>query len=139
MSDRENPVIAAPEPKAHPPLTNQDWWPDQVDVSKLHAQSPQANPLGDNGPVARSVADVSYETLVLRFANTGVNGHVQLGNGIAQQPAPQVAVAPAPVKAEVKAATPPVDTSGQPTSWSAVGASSRPSAAPPRRAPSTPA
>jgi catalase-peroxidase len=46
VSDSENPVIAAPEPKAHPPLTNQDWWPDQVDVSKLHTQSPQANPLG---------------------------------------------------------------------------------------------
>jgi catalase-peroxidase len=46
VSDSENPVIAAPEPKAHAPLTNQDWWPDQVDVSKLHAQPPQANPLG---------------------------------------------------------------------------------------------
>jgi catalase-peroxidase len=46
VSDSENPVIAAPEPKAHAPLTNQDWWPDQVDVSKLHAHSAQANPLG---------------------------------------------------------------------------------------------
>ena len=35
-SDSENPVISAPEPKADAPLTNQDWWPNQVDVSKLH-------------------------------------------------------------------------------------------------------
>ena len=26
------------------PLTNQDWWPDQIDVSKLHAQSSQGQP-----------------------------------------------------------------------------------------------
>ncbi|MFZ0902774.1 MAG: hypothetical protein WAN71_02605, partial [Mycobacterium sp.] len=55
-SESENPVIAAPEPKAHAPLTNQDWWPDQVDVSKLHPHVSQANPLGENFDYAKEFA-----------------------------------------------------------------------------------
>ena len=46
MSDTENPAIPSPTPKAHAPMTNQDWWPNQVDVSVLHAQTEKANPLG---------------------------------------------------------------------------------------------
>ncbi|MDT5216641.1 MAG: catalase-peroxidase [Mycobacterium sp.] len=47
-SESENPAIKSPEPKAHRPLTNQDWWPEQIDVSVLHAHSPKGNPLGEN-------------------------------------------------------------------------------------------
>lgn len=50
-SESENPVIESPKPKAHAPLTNQDWWPDQVDVTRLHRHPAEANPLG---------ADFSY-------------------------------------------------------------------------------
>ncbi len=32
-SESENPAIPSPKPKSHAPLTNQDWWPNQVDVS----------------------------------------------------------------------------------------------------------
>ena len=43
MSDRgsesENPVIPSPTPKAHRPMSNQDWWPNQVDLSVLHQHS----------------------------------------------------------------------------------------------------
>ncbi|NDU78905.1 hypothetical protein GWI34_40935, partial [Actinomadura sp. DSM 109109] len=42
VSESENPTIAAPTPKEGAPLTNRDWWPNQVDVSKLHPHSPQA-------------------------------------------------------------------------------------------------
>ena len=45
-SESENPAIPSPTPKAHAPMTNQDWWPNQVDVSVLHAQTEKANPLG---------------------------------------------------------------------------------------------
>ncbi|KHO26627.1 hydroperoxidase [Mycolicibacterium setense] len=45
-SESENPVIESPKPKAHAPLTNQDWWPDQVDVTRLHRHPAEANPLG---------------------------------------------------------------------------------------------
>ncbi|GAC1405883.1 MAG: catalase/peroxidase HPI [Mycobacterium sp.] len=47
MSESENPAIQAPTPKAHAPLTNQDWWPNQADVSKLHAHSSSSNPYGE--------------------------------------------------------------------------------------------
>jgi len=44
-SESENPVIESPKPKAHAPLTNRDWWPEQVDVSVLHRQNEKGNPL----------------------------------------------------------------------------------------------
>ena len=46
-SDSENPVIDAPTPKkSSRPSTNQDWWPNQLNLSVLHQHSPRANPLG---------------------------------------------------------------------------------------------
>ncbi|MGE5693919.1 MAG: catalase/peroxidase HPI [Candidatus Sericytochromatia bacterium] len=45
-SESENPAISSPTPKAHAPMRNQDWWPNQVDVSVLHAQTEKSNPLG---------------------------------------------------------------------------------------------
>ncbi len=46
-SESENPVIdSPPKPKASAPLTNRDWWPEQVDVSVLHRQNEKGNPLG---------------------------------------------------------------------------------------------
>ena len=63
MSNSENPVIDAPEPKAGAPLTNRDWWPNQVDVSKLHPQSPQANPLGEDFDYATEFAKLDVEAL----------------------------------------------------------------------------
>lgn len=48
MSESENPVIDAPEPKAHRPMTNRDWWPNQPDLSILHKHAPQASPMGED-------------------------------------------------------------------------------------------
>ncbi len=36
----------SPEPKRGRPHTNQDWWPNQLDLSVLHQHSPAGNPLG---------------------------------------------------------------------------------------------
>ena len=44
-SESENPVIAAPEAKGHRPHTNQDWWPNQLDLQVLHQHSPESNPM----------------------------------------------------------------------------------------------
>ena len=63
MSDSENPVIDSPTPKEGAPLTNQDWWPNQVDVAKLHPHSPQANPLGDDFDYAAEFAKLDVEAL----------------------------------------------------------------------------
>ncbi|MGW0017372.1 catalase/peroxidase HPI [Rhodococcus sp. NPDC003382] len=46
MSESENPVIESPTPKAHRPLTNRDWWPDQIDLSVLQHNSERTSPLG---------------------------------------------------------------------------------------------
>jgi catalase-peroxidase len=62
-SESENPVIASPEPKAHGPLTLRDWWPDQIDVSKLHPHAPQANPLGEDFDYAAEFAKLDVEAL----------------------------------------------------------------------------
>jgi catalase-peroxidase len=45
------------------PLTNQDWWPNQVDVSKLHAHPLQSNPLGQDFDYAEEFAKLDVEAL----------------------------------------------------------------------------
>ena len=55
-SESENPALDTPTPKGDAPRTNQDWWPNQLDVSKLHPHSPQGNPLGDDFDYAEAFA-----------------------------------------------------------------------------------
>ena len=55
-SESENPVIAAPTPKPRRPHTNQDWWPDQLDLQVLHQHSPRPNPMGDDFDYAEEFA-----------------------------------------------------------------------------------
>ena len=62
-SESENPAIPSPTPKSGAPLTNQDWWPNQIDVSKLHAQSSKANPMGDDFDYAKEFAKLDVEAL----------------------------------------------------------------------------
>ena len=45
-SESENPAIDSPQPKAHRPRTVADWWPNQLDLSVLHAHNQAGNPLG---------------------------------------------------------------------------------------------
>jgi catalase-peroxidase len=63
VSESENPVIPAPEPKAHAPLTNQDWWPDQVDPSKLQAHGSASNPYGADFSYADEFNKIDPEAL----------------------------------------------------------------------------
>jgi catalase-peroxidase len=46
ISESESPAIASPAPKVTRPRTNQDWWPNQLDVGVLHQHSPLSNPMG---------------------------------------------------------------------------------------------
>ena len=62
-SESENPAIDSPEPKAHAPLRNQDWWPEQVDVSVLHRQSEKGNPLGEDFDYAEEFAKLDVDAL----------------------------------------------------------------------------
>jgi catalase-peroxidase len=47
-SESENPVIPSPTVKATRPRSNQDWWPNQLNLQVLHQHSPRANPMGDD-------------------------------------------------------------------------------------------
>ena len=62
-SESENPAIASPTPKAGAPLKNQDWWPEQIDVSVLHAHSPKGNPLGDDFDYATEFNKLDVDAL----------------------------------------------------------------------------
>ena len=54
MSESENPALDAPEPKTGGrPRSNQDWWPNQLDLSVLHQHSPHGNPLGEDFDYAK--------------------------------------------------------------------------------------
>jgi catalase-peroxidase len=44
VSESENPAIPAPTVKSDRPHTNQDWWPNQLNLQVLHAHSPLAKP-----------------------------------------------------------------------------------------------
>jgi len=63
VSESENPAIDAPEPKAHLPRTNQDWWPNQLDLSVLHQHSPHGNPMDEDFDYAKAFASLDVEAL----------------------------------------------------------------------------
>ncbi|QSB16707.1 catalase/peroxidase HPI [Natronosporangium hydrolyticum] len=63
-SESENPGIAAPSPATGGrPRTNKDWWPNQLDVSVLHAHSPKGNPLGADFSYAKEFAKLDVDAL----------------------------------------------------------------------------
>jgi catalase-peroxidase len=64
VSESENPVIDAPSPaSSQRPRTNQDWWPDQLDLSVLHHHSNQSDPLGLGFSYAEQFAKLDVEAL----------------------------------------------------------------------------
>jgi catalase-peroxidase len=63
VSESENPAIPSPRPHEHRPRTNQDWWPDQLDLRVLHQHAPQANPLGEGFDYAKEFATLDLEAL----------------------------------------------------------------------------
>jgi catalase-peroxidase len=63
MSESENPVIPSPTPQGHPPLTNRDWWPNQVDLSVLHAHENLSNPMGADFNYAEQFKKLDVEAL----------------------------------------------------------------------------
>ena len=62
-SESESPAIASPTPKANQPLTNRDWWPNQVDLSVLKKHAPQANPMGEGFNYAEEFSKLDVEAL----------------------------------------------------------------------------
>jgi catalase-peroxidase len=62
-SESENPVIPAPTLKPSRPRTNQDWWPNQLNLQVLHQHSPKANPMGEDYSYAEEFKALDLEAL----------------------------------------------------------------------------
>ncbi len=62
-SESENPAIPSPTPKDTRPRTNRDWWPNQLDLSVLHRNAPQADPLDKDFDYAKEFAGLDVEAL----------------------------------------------------------------------------
>jgi catalase-peroxidase len=63
VSESENPAIPAPTVKSTRPRTNQDWWPNQLDLSVLHQHSPASNPMGQEFNYAEELKTLDAEAL----------------------------------------------------------------------------
>jgi catalase-peroxidase len=63
VSESENPAIPSPTPKATRPRTNQDWWPNQLDLQVLHRHSPLSNPMGEDFDYAEAFKTLDLEAL----------------------------------------------------------------------------
>ena len=63
MSESENPRIPSPEPSAHRPRTNQDWWPNQPDLQVLRTHAAQITPLDESFDYAEAFKTLDVEAL----------------------------------------------------------------------------
>ncbi|MFI5893845.1 catalase/peroxidase HPI [Actinoplanes sp. NPDC051513] len=63
-SESENPAIDSPRPHTGGrPRTNKDWWPNQLDLSVLHAHSSKSNPLAGDFDYAKAFANLDVDAL----------------------------------------------------------------------------
>jgi catalase-peroxidase len=62
-SDSENPAIPSPIPTPHRPMSNRDWWPNQLDLSMLHEHSPLSDPMGEGFDYKEEFKTLDVEAL----------------------------------------------------------------------------
>src|SRR5271167_1962138 len=63
VSESENPAIPSPTSEVPRPRTNQDWWPNQLDLSVLHRHSPLSDPMDEDFDYAKEFATLDVEAL----------------------------------------------------------------------------
>jgi catalase-peroxidase len=63
ISESENPAIASPTPATPRPRTNQDWWPNQLDLQVLHRHSSLSNPMGEDFDYRERFSSLDVEAL----------------------------------------------------------------------------
>jgi catalase (peroxidase I) len=59
----------------HRPRTNQDWWPDQLDLSVLHQHGSKGNPLGKGFGYAEQFAKLDGS--LLAYCATRLKGRLR--------------------------------------------------------------
>jgi catalase-peroxidase len=62
-SESESPAIPSPTPKAHRPMSNQDWWPNQPNLEVLHKHARRSDPMGDDFNYAEEFKTLDVEAL----------------------------------------------------------------------------
>lgn len=63
-SESENPALDSPTPQTGGrPRSNKDWWPNQLDLSVLHAHHPNGNPLGEDFDYAAKFKELDVEAV----------------------------------------------------------------------------
>ena len=62
-SESESPVIPALTPKPTRPRSNQDWWPNQLDLRILREHSPQSNPMDEDFNYAEEFKTLDLDAL----------------------------------------------------------------------------
>ncbi len=62
-SESENPAIPSPSSEVPRPRTNHDWWPNQLDLSVLHRNSPLSDPMGEDFDYAEEFSKLDLEAL----------------------------------------------------------------------------
>ena len=63
-SESENPAIPSPTPKpTRRPRTNQDWWPNQLNLQVLHQHSPSSSPVGPDFNYAEAFKTLDLDAL----------------------------------------------------------------------------
>ncbi|MBL6853284.1 MAG: catalase/peroxidase HPI [Alphaproteobacteria bacterium] len=56
------PVMQGPAKK--PGRSNRDWWPDQLDISRLHAKHPSADPMGKDFDYAKEFKTLDLDAVI---------------------------------------------------------------------------
>jgi catalase-peroxidase len=62
-SESESPVIPSPTPVPGRPRTNQDWWPNQLNLQVLRQHSVRSNPMGPDFNYAEELQTVDLDAL----------------------------------------------------------------------------
>ena len=62
-SESENPAIPSPSATTPRPRTNQDWWPNQLNLQVLHQHSPSADPMGEDFDYAEEFTSLDLDAL----------------------------------------------------------------------------
>jgi catalase-peroxidase len=63
LSESENPALPSPTARSGRPSTNQDWWPNQLNLQVLHQHSPRSNPMGADFDYADAFTGLDVDAL----------------------------------------------------------------------------